>query len=60
MSDTPDPSESGDTGAEAAPVPVEPDPISLAGAGGPVGGSVAGEVLDALNQPLPPPEEPAP
>ena len=28
------------------------DPMPLAGAGGPVGGPVAGEVLDALNQPL--------
>ena len=29
------------------------DPLPLSGAGGPAGGPVAGEVLDAFNQPIP-------
>ena len=32
---------------------VDVDPLPLSGAGGPAGGPVAGEVLDAFNQPIP-------
>ena len=55
MADRPDakPEPESATPELAAP----PDPLPLAGAGGPVGGPVAGEVLDALNQPVLPPEE---
>jgi hypothetical protein len=48
--------EAGD-GPGAGPLP--PDPVPLAGAGGPVGGPVAGEVLDPLGQPLISPAEPS-
>ena len=46
-------------GPEAtSPTPPRADPLPLAGAGGPVGGPVAGEVLDALNQPVLPRDDP--
>lgn len=50
----------GDAPSEPSEATVDPDPLPLSGAGGPVGGPVAGEVLDALNQPLPASEEPPP
>ena len=59
MSDRPDPEQPGGAAPESGPAPaVDADPIPLPGAGGPVGGPVAGEGLDALNQPLPPTSEP--
>lgn len=60
MNDTPDPT----PGEQPPPVTdaaaestTDVDPMPLAGAGGPMGGPVAGEVLDALNQPVSPPDE---
>jgi hypothetical protein len=61
MSSTPDSeARSGEATSEPSGAPVAPDPLPLSGAGGPVGGPVAGEVLDALNQQLPSSEEPPP
>ncbi len=51
MSDTPQ-TQPTDDGVAPQSTPVPADPMPLAGAGGPVGGPIAGEVLDALNQPL--------
>ena len=59
MSDRSDPSGSNQhppTSEATAEPAVPPDPLPLAGAGGPVGGPVAGEILDAINQPLPAPD----
>ena len=45
--------------ADPAPeTPAEAAPMPMAGSGGPVGGPVAGEVLDALHQPLSAPDDP--
>ncbi len=61
MSSTPDSqARSAEATSEPSEAPVAPDPLPLSGAGGPVGGPVAGEVLDALNQRLPASEEPPP
>ena len=61
MSSTPDSkARPGEATPEPSEAPVAPDPLPLSGAGGPVGGPVAGEVLDALNQRLPPSTGPPP
>jgi hypothetical protein len=53
-----DPSAGPDPSAEADESAAEADPVPLPGAGGPVGGPVAGETLDAFNQPLLEPDDP--
>ncbi len=56
MTNSPDPTRGqappADSDAVTDAVPLV-DPMPLSGAGGPVGGPVAGELLDALNQPIP-------